>query len=113
MFPKIIDFLHKEDLEIKNNYQLFRINSRPLDFVGYKFLNNKVYLRKGIYKRIRRKILKIQRQRFVSVKDARTLMTYYGWKKNTDCKKLFTCGMNNLFEVCKQVMSKNKIIKEV
>ena len=34
---KIEGFLKKQDLKIKENWQLFRTDSRPLDFLGYRF----------------------------------------------------------------------------
>ena len=110
---EIQNFLKFEDLQLKQNWQLFRLNSRPLDFIGFKFINGKIYLRKTMYKKIRRKILKIKRQKYISVKDARTMMSYYGRRKGTNCKNLFTKDTNNLFKICRIVISKNKIIKEV
>ena len=110
---EIQEFLKTEDLCLKQNWQLFKLNSRPLDFVGFKFINGKIYLRKTMYKKIRRKVLKIKRQKYISMKDARTMMSYYGWRKGTNCKSLFTKDINNLFKICRIVISKNKIIKEV
>ena len=34
---KIEEFLKNEDLKLKENWQLFKTDSRPIDFLGYKF----------------------------------------------------------------------------
>lgn len=45
----IIEYLkHNLKLELKQNYQIFPINKRGLDFIGYKFYHTHILLRKSI-----------------------------------------------------------------
>lgn len=55
---KIEAFLEKEDLKLKENWQLFKTDSRPLDFLGYRFYRGYTTLRRGNCLRIRRRIKK-------------------------------------------------------
>ena len=45
-------FHHEVNLELKNNYQIFPVDSRGIDFVGYKFYHTHTLLRKSIKYRI-------------------------------------------------------------
>lgn len=49
LFNNIKHYLNTNlDLEIKSNYQIFPVNKRGIDFVGYKFYHNYILLRKSI-----------------------------------------------------------------
>lgn len=58
-------------LEIKSNYQVFPIQARGLDFVGYKHYHTHTLLRKSIKKN------------FIAKKNySKSLTAYYGWLKH-------------------------------
>lgn len=67
-------------LEIKDNYQIFPIASRGIDFVGYVFYHTHTKLRKSIKKRFARKM-----DRGVSIQ---TIAAYKGWTDHANCKHL-------------------------
>ena len=67
-------------LDIKNNYQLFPVAARGIDFVGYVHFHTHTLLRKSIKKRFAKAISK---QKSKSVIDA-----YKGWTKHCDSKHL-------------------------
>ena len=73
---KIEEFLKKEDLKIKENWQLFRTDSRPLDFLGYRFYRGYTTLRRGNFLRIRRRLKKISKKQNLDAKDAAAVISY-------------------------------------
>lgn len=72
LLDKIIVYLYNNlKLEVKNNYQIFPIEKRGLDFVGYKFYYNYILLRKGIKNRFI-KMIKFNN-------NIRSRASYNGW----------------------------------
>lgn len=67
-------------LQVKGNYQVFPVTARGIDFVGYKFYNSHVLLRKSIKKNFARMIAKRRN-------DA-SIASYYGWAKHCNSKNL-------------------------
>lgn len=67
-------------LEIKGNYQIFPVESRGIDFVGYVHFHTHVLLRKSIKKRFA-KMLKRNHIR-------ESVASYTGWTKHCDSKNL-------------------------
>ncbi|TSE03397.1 RNA-directed DNA polymerase [Aquimarina algiphila] len=61
-------------LEIKDNYQIFPVKSRGIDFVGYVFYHTHVLLRKRIKKNFARKLKKNP--------NTRSKASYLGWLKH-------------------------------
>ena len=66
-------------LEIKNNYQVFLVESRGIDFVGYVHFHKYTRLRKGI---------KMNLVRAVAKNKVRSFGAYNGWLKHGDCIRL-------------------------
>lgn len=56
---EIDNFLSKEKLTIKENWQLFKTESRPLDFLGYRFYRGYTTLRRSNFLRIKRRAKKM------------------------------------------------------
>lgn len=67
-------------LEVKQNYQVFPVAARGIDFVGYKFYHTHTLLRKSIKKRLCKAVAR--------KKGKSTLAAYYGWAKWCDSKNL-------------------------
>lgn len=67
-------------LQVKNNYQVFPVEARGIDFVGYKFYHTHTMLRKSIKKRFAKAISKN--------KNKATIAAYKGWTKHCDSKHL-------------------------
>lgn len=81
---KVTDYFSRFlELTIKENWQIFPTGVRGIDFVGYRHFYNFQLLRKGTYKRFRRKMLKIKRkmkkQKPVNLKDWSAFNSYHGW----------------------------------
>ena len=77
-------------LQVKGNYQIFPVEKRGIDFVGYVFYHTHVRIRKTIKKRFARAMKKTPNQTVVAA--------YYGWIKN--------CNGNHLL---KKIISDEKL----
>lgn len=70
-------------LSVKENWQIFPVDSRPVDIVGYKIGRNYVSLRKSTFKRLRQKCTRIQKHAakrgYITDRERSTLAAYMGW----------------------------------
>ena len=97
----IADYLSTIKLELKGNWQVFRVNSRAVDFLGFRFFRNKTILRKRNALRIKRRFRKISKKRWMSYKDACAVISYWGWIKRSDSYLLYTGTLRPLVNVNK------------
>lgn len=84
----IIEYLKKEKLEVKNNWKLFKTDSRPVDFIGFRFYRGHTTLRRGNFLRSKRRIKRISKKKILSYKDASAVISYYGIMKHTNSFKM-------------------------
>lgn len=75
-------------LEIKHNYQIFPVDSRGIDFVGYKFFHTHTLLRKSIKYRMFRLISRYKRDRIDEETLKKSMQSYFGWMKHCNSKHL-------------------------
>ncbi len=81
LLSEIRDYLeNKLKLEIKGNYQIFPIEARSLDFVGYRFYHTHTMLRKGIKKNFARMMARN--------KNAASIASYNGWSTHCNSRNL-------------------------
>lgn len=81
LLDKIREYLHTNlKLEIKPNYQIFPIESRGIDFVGYVFYPTHTRLRK----RIKKSFAKAVKNR----NNKQSIDSYMGWALHCDSKNL-------------------------
>lgn len=103
---KIEDFLANEHLKLKENWQLFKTDSRPLDFLGYRFYRGYTTLRKSNFLRIKRRIKKIYKKGELNFHDACAVLSYNGWVIHSNCynytQKYMKPYVN--FAECKEVI---------
>lgn len=64
---------------IKRNWQLWRTHTRPLDYLGYRFYPSKTLLRKRIFYAINRRIRRVRKRGYCTVRSARVLASGMGW----------------------------------
>lgn len=86
-FEMLRVFLGNENLIIKNNWQIFNVSKRRLDFCGFCFARNKTFIRKRISRRMRSKYYSFQKK--PNSHNAASLMSYFGWVINIDSYVLF------------------------
>lgn len=67
-------------LQVKENYQIFPVEKRGIDFVGYVFYHTHTKLRKRIKQNFARMIYKH--------KNSQSIASYKGWLKHCDSKNL-------------------------
>lgn len=85
----IIEFLEHQDLKIKDNWRIFKVDDKnDIDFVGYRFFRKKISIRKRIFKNIRHTLIrmrwKIDHCKRVTCHEIRRLASYYGYIKNSN-----------------------------
>ena len=79
-------FLKHESLEIKKNWQVFKVSIRPIDFLGFRFYGYKTTLRRRNSLRIRRRMRKISKKPFLTHGDACSIIAYWGWLKRSNSR---------------------------
>ena len=72
-------YLNGIGLHLKENSQVWKVNSRPIDFVGFRFYKEKVTLRKKIFFRLCRRVRNIKKAGYITVSQARGLLSLLGW----------------------------------
>lgn len=88
------EYLNKElALTIKSNYQIFPINTRGVDFVGYRHFKGYKLLRKDIAKSYKVSMNKSKRTvkkcGCPTSKQWHSFNSYSGWMKWVNCRKLY------------------------
>lgn len=78
--PLIIDFMHDYKLSLKPNVQIFPIERHGIDFLGYVFKRDGVYLRKRIERNVRRSY-NAYCQDSENKHNLQSILSYYGWAK--------------------------------
>lgn len=77
---EIADCLHKNlKLRLKHDWQVFPVESRGIDFLGYRFFHGYTLLRKRIAKKVLKLSARIEKAGRAQMPDVRSLMSYYGW----------------------------------
>jgi hypothetical protein len=76
-------------LEVKNNWQIFPVASRGIDFVGYVFFHTHTRMRKSIKKTFCRKIAKLRKRKVLTEDEFKqSICPWWGWAKYCDSKNL-------------------------
>jgi RNA-directed DNA polymerase len=87
---KLIDeYLSSINLTMKNDWQVFLITTRAIDFLGLRFFRNKTILRKRNSLRIRRRIIKIHKKEVMTLQDACAIVSYWGWIKRCNSYRFY------------------------
>lgn len=75
-------------LKLKDNYQIYPVDSRGIDFVGYKLYHTHTLLRKSIkYKML--KLIRKYKENKITLEDLKQRMaSYFGWLKYCNSKNL-------------------------
>lgn len=72
------------NLSVKSNYQIFPVDARGVDFLGYRFFHGYTLVRKRIVKEMKKKLHK-----------PASLASYWGWLKHADTYRLTNKYFNN------------------
>lgn len=82
-------------LTLKPNYQVFAVQVRGIDFLGYRFFRKYTFMRKSIKKRMARKVAKLRKQGLDSAKLRLAMSSHMGWAKW--CNSINLLKMLNLY----------------
>ncbi len=102
------EFLNnKLGLTLKPSYQLFPLDSRPIDMMGYKIYTYKTTVRKRIFDRANKVFLKLKNPKNeMSLGDAYKVVSYYGYFKHSFSKKYTKkVKLNKTLKKAKEVIS--------
>lgn len=84
---KVSEYLEKElHLKLNNKWQVFRLDKRPIDFMGFRFYRNRTTLRRSIMLRATRKARRMKRLTWYN---SCQMISYLGWFKQTDCYNVY------------------------
>ncbi len=76
-------------LEMKGNWQVFPVDARGIDFLGYRFFHRYILLRKSIAGRYKRRLRAIRAGRQIPPTTlVGSVVSYEGWLAHADCRNL-------------------------
>lgn len=89
---EIEQYLVRLKLTLKENWQIFPVSSRGIDFLGYVFFSTHTLIRKRIAKRMRVQLRLCEHRWWYMPKVCllSTVMSYYGWQKHANAWNLYT-----------------------
>ena len=107
-------YLETIDLKLKENWQVFRVDKRDIDFLGFRLFRDKTILRKRNALRISRRIRKISKKDRLNYRDACAIMSYWGWIKRSDSFNFHNKNVKSLISIKKvrRVVSYHAKIRE-
>jgi len=83
------------NLKLKDNWQVFSVDIRGIDFLGYRFFHDYTLLRKSISTKFKHTIVKINTVQPKHSNIVNQIMSYDGWMKPANCYNLKTRYLNN------------------
>jgi hypothetical protein len=91
-------------LQLKDNWQIFPVNARGIDFLGYKFYHTHTTLRKSIATQFKQTISKIRSTQPKSIEMMNSVMSYYGWMVHANCYNLFNVHVDSRIQEITQTL---------
>lgn len=90
LLVQINHYLNSElKLTLKGNYQVFPVDARGIDFVGYVFYHSHTLIRKSIKKNFCRAVAKLNKRENVPRKEYKQVIcSWLGWAKYSNSKHL-------------------------
>lgn len=75
-------------LEIKGDWQLWKMGSRPLDFVGFRFYSDHIHMRKRLFYHLT-KVTRDIKTKGLNINRARRYISLIGWGKRINFRKYY------------------------
>ena len=96
----------KLSLELKPTHQLFPLDSRPIDMMGYKIYTYKTTVRKRIFHNANKVFSRNKGKDKISLKDSYKIISYYGYFKYTNSRGYIKkVKLNKTLKIAKEVIS--------
>lgn len=111
---EIEKYLKGINLSLKENWQVFSVSHRAIDFLGLRFYRDKTTLRRRNALRIRRRMKKIRKKGYLTEKDASAVISYWGWIKRSDSYYFYHKYVKPVasIKLARKVVSVNAKIRE-
>jgi len=89
LLVEIIEYMDTRlNLQLKQNYQIFPVDARGIDFVGYVFRHDYTLMRKTIKKRFCRKVARLKNKQLDPAEYKMKISPWLGWAKHCNSKNL-------------------------
>lgn len=102
---------NKLKLDLKDNYQIFNVEERGIDFVGYRHFRNYILLRKSTSKKLIRTMRNIKKRIKINgelnYSDWCSINSYKGWMKWANCYNLYKKWIKPLEPYCRKYYLNN------
>jgi len=102
----------KLKLTLKGNWQVFPVDVRGIDFLGYRFFHDYTLLRKSTAIRFKQRIKSIKRnhKNLTPINVLSGVMSYLGWMKYANCCRLQSKYIDNdIKKIVTNICIKNKL----
>lgn len=98
---------NKLGLKLKPSYQLFPLDSRPIDMMGYRIYTYKTTVRQRIFKRANKVFVKLKNPKNeITLESAYKVVSYYGYFKHSSNKKYIKkVKLKKTLKTAKEVIS--------
>lgn len=98
-------------LKVKRTYQVFPVDSRGIDFLGYVFFHSHTILRKTIKKRLFRRVAKLRKRKIAPTKKQykQQICSWWGWCKYCNSVNLISKIQNSIPYEIKFIRAKRKV----
>jgi len=97
----VAEYLATINLQLKGDWQVFKVSARDIDFLGFRFFRDKTILRKRNSLRIRRRLRKIKKKGYLNYKDACAVISYWGWIKRSDSYNFYNKNVKPMVSINK------------
>ncbi len=108
---KVADYLVKNlKLQLKSNWQVFPVDARGIDFLGYRFYHTHTTLRKSIATNFKKTIVQIKSSEPKTAGMVNSIMSYTGWLKYANCHNLQTHLLDpQIHRISEDICTRNAI----
>lgn len=111
---RIGEFLARERLLLKSNWQVFRVaedkrTGRPIDFLGYNFYRTFVTVRGRTFLRATRRIRKIAKKGWLTARDSCAVFSYMAKFEKASGQKIYNIRVKPFLnlKLCRRVISRH------
>ncbi len=111
LFKELTEYIEtKLNIKFKDNWQIFKVDDRGIDFVGYRTFHTHTLLRTGIKKNFCKKVSKLNKKQYLTKEQYRQkICSYIGWIKYCNGRNLLN-KMTKYKELL-QYITKNKKVR--
>ena len=95
----IAEYLGSLGLKLNPKWQKFKLDSRGLDFLGYRFFHNRTGLRRTVMLRISRKVRRTAKKKSWNPHNCKSILSYLGWFRHTNNYNFYQARIKGFIRV--------------